>query len=74
MKDALVHIDHVLECIDWILRYTADGKEAFLADRKTQSAVMRELQTLAESTQRLPPALKQRHAGIPWQEIRMYES
>jgi len=47
VKDARIHIDHIVECIDWILRYTAGGKEAFLADRKTQSAVMRELQTLA---------------------------
>jgi uncharacterized protein with HEPN domain len=69
VKDALVHIDHILECIDWILRYTADGKDSFLADRKTQSAVMRELQTLAESTQRLPSELKQRHGDIPWRDI-----
>lgn len=69
MKTARIHIDHIIECIDWILRFTAGGKDAFLADRKTQSAVMRELQTLAESTQRLPSALKQRHNAIPWQDI-----
>ncbi len=46
-----------------------DGKGSFLGDRKTQSAAMRELQTLAESTQRLPSELKQRHREIPWQDI-----
>ena len=69
MKDARIHIDHILECIDWILRYTASGKGDFLADRKTQSAVMRELQTLAESTQRLPAELKQQRSEIPWEDI-----
>ena len=69
MKDAKVHIDHICDCIDWILQYVAEGNPVFLADRKTQSAVMRELQTLAESTQRLPSALKQRHAEIPWEDI-----
>ena len=69
MKDTGIHVGHILECSNWIQQYTADGKESFLADRKTQSAVMRELQTLAESTQRLPSELKQRHAQIPWKDI-----
>ena len=69
MKDARVYIDHILKCIEWIEQYTADGKRAFFADRKTQSAVMRELQTLSESTQRLPSELKKSHAEIPWQDI-----
>jgi uncharacterized protein with HEPN domain len=69
MKDDRVYLDHVLECIRWILRFTAEGKDAFFADRKTQSAVLRELQTLSESTQRLSADLKNGHPEIPWQAI-----
>ncbi|MBI4830975.1 MAG: DUF86 domain-containing protein [Candidatus Lindowbacteria bacterium] len=69
MKDDRVYLDHILECLEWIHRYIGEGREAFLADRKTQSAVLRELQTLAESTQRLSIALKKAHTEVSWQGI-----
>ena len=47
MKDDRVYLDHILECVHWIGRFTSDGRDAFFQDRKTQSAVLRELQTLA---------------------------
>ncbi len=53
MKSDRIFLDHILECVNWIERFTSEGREAFLKDRKTQSAVLRELQTLAESTERL---------------------
>jgi uncharacterized protein with HEPN domain len=69
MKKDRVYLDHILECIGWIERFTAEGCEAFLKDRKTQSAVLRELQTLAESTERLSEEFKSRHPQIPWRNI-----
>ncbi|HUT54766.1 MAG TPA: DUF86 domain-containing protein [bacterium] len=69
MKDDRIYLDHVLECIQWIASFTREGKEAFFKDRKTQSAVLREIQTLAESTQRLSLALKDAHAEVPWKDI-----
>ncbi len=69
MKIDRIYLDHILECISWIERFTAEGYEAFLKDRKTQSAVLRELQTLAESTERLSEELKSRHPQIPWRNI-----
>jgi uncharacterized protein with HEPN domain len=69
VKRDRVHIDHILECIEWIARYTADGRDTFFSDRKTQSAVLRELQTLAESTQRLSAELKDTHPKVPWEGI-----
>ena len=69
MKDDRIYIDHILECMEWIARYTAEGRDAFFSDRKTQSATLRELQTLAESTQRLSDELKKAHPKIPWESI-----
>jgi uncharacterized protein with HEPN domain len=63
------HVDHILECIDWIGRFTAGGRTEFMADRKTRSAVLRELQTPAESTQRLSQSLKDAHPQVFWQGI-----
>ncbi len=69
MKDDRIYIDHILECMEWITRYTAEGRDAFFSDRKTQSAALRELQTLAESTQRVSDELKKAHPEIPWESI-----
>jgi uncharacterized protein with HEPN domain len=69
VKDDRIYIDHILECMDWITRYTSEGREAFFFDRKTQSATIRELQTLAESTQRLSNELKEAHPKVPWEGI-----
>lgn len=69
MKNETVYLDHIVECIEWIERHTAEGKEVFLKDRKTQSAVLREIQTLAESSQRLSDDLKNAHSEILWQAI-----
>jgi uncharacterized protein with HEPN domain len=69
VKDDRIYIDHILECMEWIACYTAEGRDAFFSDRKTQSATLRELQTLAESTQRLSDELKKAHPEIPWESI-----
>ena len=69
MKDDRIYIDRVLECIEWITRFTAEGRDAFFFDRKTQSATLREFQTLAESTQRLSNELKEAHPEVPWESI-----
>ena len=69
MKDDRIYLDHILECLDWIARYVEEGKEAFFANRKTQSATLRELQTLAESSMGLSVPLKEAHPEISWQSI-----
>lgn len=69
MKEEAVYLRHILECLDAVDSYTLDGREAFLSDRRTQKATLRELQELAESTQRLSAHLKARHPEISWSGI-----
>ena len=64
MKDDRLYLIHVRECIDRIEQYTLGGKDAFFTDVKTQDAVLRVLQTLAESTQRISDALKASHPDV----------
>jgi|WetSurMetagenome_2_1015567.scaffolds.fasta_scaffold1404116_2 hypothetical protein len=47
MKDDRVYLDQILESLTWISSFTQEGRDVFFHDRKTQSAVLRELQTLA---------------------------
>jgi uncharacterized protein with HEPN domain len=67
-KDNSLYVDHMLECIERIEEYTID-KEQFTRSRLVQDAVIRNLQVLAESSQRLSEATKKQIPEIPWRSI-----
>lgn len=69
MKDDSLYLIHILESIERVEEYTSEGLEQFLSDKKTQDAVLRNLQILAESTQRISPELKNAHSEIDWRGI-----
>lgn len=49
---------HMRDCLDRILEYTNAERSRFDASRLVQDAVIRNLQTLAESSQRLSSEIK----------------
>jgi uncharacterized protein with HEPN domain len=69
VKDDRVYLIHICECIERIEHYTEGGAEVFFSDTKTQDAVLRNLHTLSESTQRLSQALKASHPEGDWRGI-----
>jgi len=70
MKDDRLYLIHIAECIDRIAAYTQGmAKDAFLASSLVQDAVIGNLQTLAESTQRLSTRAKESQPGIEWYKI-----
>lgn len=69
MKDDKLYLIHISECISRVKQYTSEGEELFFSDTKTQDAVLRNLQTMSESTQRLSEALKLQHADVDWHRI-----
>ncbi len=64
-----LYLRHVVDAIEDIRPFTADGRDAFLHDRKTQSAVIRQLEIIGEAVKRLSPEITARHAGVPWRQI-----
>lgn len=66
MKDERVYVAHILRCISKIEEYVAGGSEVFSSSSLVQDAVLRNLQTLAESTQRLSTASKSRRPEVDW--------
>ena len=53
-----------------IVAYTASlSYPGFLADSRTQDAVIRNLQIMGEATKRLSTRFKQAHSEIPWREM-----
>jgi uncharacterized protein with HEPN domain len=69
MKDDRLYLIHIIECIARIESYTQCPKQDFLRDTMRQDAVLRNLQTMAESTQRISAALKNAHSEVAWQRI-----
>jgi len=74
VKDDRLYLVHILECIERIERYAEGGEDSFFADTKTQDAVVRNLQVMAESTQRISSALKSRHQEIDWRSIAAFRN
>ena len=68
-KDDAVYIEHMLTCIDRVLDYIGNDKEAFYQSTLVQDAVIRNLQIMAESSQRMSDDLKSQFPSIPWREI-----
>ena len=66
MKDDRLYLVHVSECLDLIVQYTQEGEAAFREDRRTQDAVLRNLHTLTESTQRISQELKIKYREVDW--------
>lgn len=69
MKDDRLYLEHILECIAKIERYTNQGHDDFMASEMAQDATLRNLQILAESSQRLSEKLKDEQPKVPWREI-----
>ena len=69
MKDDGLYVDHVLECILRIQRYCHGGAQDFFASDLIQDAVLRNLQVLGESTQRISDRLKAEHQEVDWRGI-----
>ena len=70
MKEDRLYLIHISECIGRIEKYLPDrSKQTFLSSSLLQDAVLRNLQTMAESTQRLSDSLKAKHPEINWRKI-----
>lgn len=67
-KDPSIYVEHMLQCIERIQAYVED-KDQFYSSTLIQDAVVRNLQVLSESSQRLPEPIKSPHPEIPWRSI-----
>ena len=64
-----VLLDHIRECIERIQEYTGRERAVFFESHLVQDAVVRNLQILAESTQRLSETIKDNEKDVPWRAI-----
>ncbi|HBI15625.1 MAG TPA: hypothetical protein DDY20_08950 [Desulfobulbaceae bacterium] len=71
MKDRSVYLATALECIEQIAEYTHGmTKDAFMADRKTQDAVVRNLEIIGQALKDYGvDALTEQMPHMPWPQI-----
>lgn len=63
------YLGHILDAIGMIETYAAEGEEIFMRDRKTQDAIIRNLEIVGEAASKLSPGLQNEHADIPWARV-----
>ena len=74
MKTDTFYLRHILECIRRIEEDTRPGYDAFMKSHTFQDAVLRNLQIMAESTQRLSEDLKDQTPEIEWHKISAFRN
>jgi len=69
-RDYKLQIDDILGAIETIRQYTGNmNEEAFALDRKTQDAVVRNLEIIGEAARNLPGEIKDSTNEIQWHKI-----
>jgi uncharacterized protein with HEPN domain len=69
MKNDLLYLSNIQECIEAIESYTFDGKKIFMETRMIQDAVIRNFEVIGEATKRLSPEFKAKYPEVPWRRI-----
>ena len=69
MRDERVYLLHALDALDAIIEYTADGREAFLSDRKTQDAVIRNIEIIGQAVKGLSEQTRALEPSVAWRQI-----
>jgi uncharacterized protein with HEPN domain len=64
-----VLLGHIRDCIARIGEYTGGDRQRFESSRLVQDGVIRNLQTLTESSQRLTDAIKATEPQVPWRGL-----
>lgn len=69
-KSPNIFLLHIIDAIHQIEEYIANySYEQFVRDKKTQDAVIRQLEIIGEATSNLESAFKNENSSIPWREI-----
>ena len=63
-------LEDIIDCIERIAIYVGNmSYDEFMADSKTQDAVIRNLEIIGEAVKQLPKNFTNAHNDIPWREI-----
>ena len=69
MRDERERLLDILEAIECIEKYMAQGKGAFYADELIQNWMVSHIMVIGEACRALPRDFQARYANIPWADI-----
>jgi uncharacterized protein with HEPN domain len=70
-KDDLVYLEHILESINKIEKYTGDTElSAFVKDELTQTATIKFIEIIGEASIKISNELKEKYPEVPWAKIK----
>ena len=74
MKSNKTYLLHILEMVARIESATSEGKDAFVGSALHQDAVLRNLHTMTETTQRLSADFKKSNPEIEWATLAAFRN
>ncbi|HLC91333.1 MAG TPA: DUF86 domain-containing protein [Candidatus Nanoarchaeia archaeon] len=70
MNKDMVFIEHILSSIRLIKEHTEGySKQDFTSSRKTQDAVIRNIEIIGEAAKNVSPQFQKSHPELPWKEM-----
>jgi uncharacterized protein with HEPN domain len=69
VKDDRTYLQHIQDALAQLRLYADEGREHFLADRRTQEAVVLNFQVLGQAVKNLSDDIRNRHADVPWKLV-----
>ncbi len=74
MKSDKAYLQHILDMISRVESATEAGKDAFVGSQLHQDAVLRNLHTMTETTQRLSADLKAENPDVEWATLAAFRN
>jgi uncharacterized protein with HEPN domain len=69
-RDYRDYLQDMLEAAEKVALFVQGmTQDQFLADEKTQFAVVRALEVIGEAAKKIPPTHREEHHDLPWREI-----
>ncbi|RYG32764.1 DUF86 domain-containing protein [bacterium] len=69
MNRDLLFLNDMVKACDKVAAYISDGHDSFIADEKTQDAVIRNIEVIGEASKQLSKELKESMPDEPWRQI-----
>lgn len=64
-----IYFEHIRDAVTRIREYTRGGRDEFFHDRRTQDAVIRQLEIIGEAARFIGDAAKRVHPEVPWRAM-----
>ncbi len=70
VKDPLILLDHVLESIELIEKYTKNKTiNDFFNSPQMQDSIMRRIEIIGEAIKNISPEIKEQYSEMPWRKV-----